>query len=132
MSTTDKYLKKGTKFAVVGASNSQDKYGYKVYKRLKDLGFTVYPINPREELIQGDYAYENLYQLPEKVDVLSFVVPPNVSLKVSQTAYEIGYKVYWYQPGSFNSDVINFHKDKPDTHSITTQCLLIETNEFQK
>jgi len=46
-------LDKNNKFAVIGASNNEEKYGYKVYKQLKKNGYQIYPINPREELIDG-------------------------------------------------------------------------------
>jgi uncharacterized protein len=117
------------KYAVIGASDSPEKYGYKVYKRLKRLGYTVYPVNPRRELVQGDKSYDNLYSLPEKVDVLNFVVPPDVSAKVTQTAIKIGYKVFWYQPGSFSKEVAKIHVGQ-DTQVINDHCILIETQHL--
>ncbi|MBD3280396.1 CoA-binding protein [Candidatus Dojkabacteria bacterium] len=118
-------------FAVVGASNNPEKYGYKIYKQLKEKGFEVYPINPREELIQGDKAYENLFQLPKQVDVLNFVVPPDVNKNVTKTAFEIGYKIFWYQPGSYDKGVLSLHDGK-DNLVISDQCLLIESGKIVK
>ena len=115
-------------FAVIGASNNSEKYGYKIYKQLKEKGFEVYPVNPREELVQGDKAYENLFQLPKKVDVLNFVVPPEVSKNVTETAFEIGYRTFWYQPGSYSKEVLDLHKGK-ETQVISDQCLLIESEK---
>ncbi|MBN1332055.1 CoA-binding protein [Candidatus Dojkabacteria bacterium] len=127
--TLEELLDHKHSFAVIGASNDPEKYGFKIYKQLKDKGFEVYPINPREELIQGDKAYENLYQLPRQVDVLNFVVPPDVSKSVTLTAFEIGYKNFWYQPGSYNKEVIALHENK-DNLVIADQCLLIESGRF--
>jgi len=122
-------LNKKNKFAIIGASNSEQKFGYKIYKQMRGLGFTVYPINPREELIQGDKAYENLLQLPEKVDILNFVVPPKVSASVTKTALELGYKIFWYQPGSYDKEVLELHKGE-DTQVISDKCLLIESGKL--
>ena len=127
--TIEELMNKKHSFAIVGASNNPEKYGYKIYKQLKDKGFEVYPINPREELVQGDEAFENLYQLPKQVDVLNFVVPPDVSKSVTETAFEIGYKIFWYQPGSYNPEVLALHEDK-DTTVISDQCLLIESTDL--
>lgn len=115
-------------FAVIGASNNEEKYGYKIYKQMKDADFEVYPVNPRNELVQGDRSYDNLYQLPKQVDVLNFVVPPEVSLSVTKTALKIGYKTFWYQPGSYNQEVLDLHKDL-DTKVISDRCLLIESSK---
>lgn len=123
-------LDKKHSFAIIGASNNEAKYGYKIFKQLKEKGFEVYPVNPREELIQGEISFENLRQLPKQVDVLNFVVPPEVSLSVTRTALEIGYKIFWYQPGSFNSEVLKLHEGK-DTEVINDQCLLIESSNYQ-
>jgi len=119
-------LDKNNKFAVIGASNNEEKYGYKVYKQLKKNGYQIYPINPREELIDGDKCYETLYSIKEfNVDVLSFIVPPAISLKVTQTALKLGYKTFWYQPGSYNKEVLALHEGL-DTKVVSDQCILIE------
>lgn len=119
----------GTKtIAVIGASNNEEKYGYKIYRQLKKVGFKIYPINPRNEQIQGDKSYENLYQLPEKVDVLNFVVPPKVSVNITKTAIKLGYKIFWYQPGSYDREVLELHKGQ-STRVVSDRCLLIESSE---
>ena len=112
-------------FAIIGASNNPEKYGYKIFKQLKDLKIPVYPINPREELIQGEKSFENVFQIPE-VDVLNFVVPPDVSLSVTKSALKRGFKIFWYQPGSYNDEVLKLHKDL-DTTVIAGQCVLLES-----
>ncbi len=114
-------------FAIIGASNNKDKYGFKIYKQLKDLNISVYPVNPREELIQNDKSYDNVFQLPPNVDVLNFVVPPEVSLKVTKSALKENFKIFWYQPGSYNKEVLDLHKDH-DTIVIAGQCVLLESN----
>lgn len=120
-------LDKKHSFAIIGASNAPEKYGYKIYKQLKEQGFEVYPVNPREELIQGDTAYENIIELPKKVDVLNFVVPPNVSKNVTINALNKNYKTFWYQPGSYNKEVLSLHEGM-DTKVISDQCLLVVTD----
>jgi predicted CoA-binding protein len=122
------YLDKKHSFAIIGASNNEEKYGYKIYKQMKKIGIKIFPINNKEDFIQGDKAYASLDLLPEKVDVLNFITPPNVSLIISQKAFDLGYMTYWYQPGSFDESVLAFHKDK-DTTLIINQCLLIESSK---
>ncbi len=117
-------------FAIIGASNNEEKYGYKIFKQLKQLGFKVYPVNPREDEVQGEKAYENMLELPEKVDVLNFVVPPEVSKKITENALNAGYKIFWYQPGSFDSEVLRLHETK-DTQVISDRCLLIESGSLK-
>lgn len=121
-------LDKKHSFAIIGASNSPEKYGYKIYKQLKAKDIEAYPINNKEPEIQGDKAYPDLAALPKKVDVLNFIVPPVVSLAISKEAYTAGYKIFWYQPGSFDEQVLEFHQGK-DTIVISDQCLLIVSSK---
>jgi len=61
--------------AVLGASNDPLKLGYEVFKNLKDYGGKVYPINIKEETVQGVKAYKNVKNIPEDVDLAVIVVP---------------------------------------------------------
>ena len=38
-------------WAVIGATHKTDKFGYKIYKCLKEHGYEVYPVNPNVESI---------------------------------------------------------------------------------
>ena len=52
------FLNKRNIFAVVGASRNPKKYGYQVYKDLKEAGYTVYPVNPNADEILGTDAIQ--------------------------------------------------------------------------
>ena len=41
-------------WAVIGATHKTDKFGYKIYKCLKEHGYEVYPVNPNVTSIDGD------------------------------------------------------------------------------
>lgn len=87
-------------WAVVGANDKKDKFGYKVYKKLKECGYTVYPINPGLSEIFGDVCYKSLADLPEKVDVVNFVVPEAIGISTLEKMKELDLKTAWLQPGA--------------------------------
>jgi len=60
------FLNKKNVFAVVGASRDPRKYGYQVYKDLKNAGYKVYAVNPNAQEILGDKCYQSLENLPCK------------------------------------------------------------------
>ena len=62
----DEYMKCGP-YAVVGASPDRNKYGNKVLRAYMQRGFTVYPINPKADEVEGLKAYPDLASLPEQV-----------------------------------------------------------------
>lgn len=111
-------------WAVVGASENKGKYGYKIYNRLKSLGYKVYPVNPNYEEINGDKCYVNLMSLPETPDVVNMVVSPKHGMKTVEEAAELGVKYLWLQPGTVNDELLNLAKEK-GVETIQA-CVLVE------
>ena len=87
-------------FAVVGASRDPEKYGYKVYKSLKRAGYKVYPVNPNADYIDGDPVYPLLDNVPEQIDCIVTVVPPEVTHEIIPQAGHLRIPYCWMQPGS--------------------------------
>ncbi len=94
-------------FAVVGASKDPSKYGHMVYVTLKNAGYTVYPVNPNADSIDGDTVYPRLDNLPERPDCVVTVVPPAVTETVAREAGKLGVRYLWMQPGSESEAAVN-------------------------
>ena len=102
---------KQRKFAVVGATDNTEKFGYKIFKNLKDRGFEVYPVNPKLKELDGTPVYPTLSDIPMKVDVVDFVVPPAVTEEILKECNKLGLKRIWLQPGSESQDAIQYCTD---------------------
>ncbi len=87
-------------FAVAGVSRDHAKYGYKVYRTLKTAGYTVYPINPNAEDIDGTPCYPMLENIPETIDCLVTVTPPSITEELVRIAGHLKIPYLWMQPGS--------------------------------
>jgi len=101
-------LERENVIAVVGASRDEEKYGHQVYRDLKEGGYTVYPVNPNASEILGDRCYPDLKSLPVKPDVVSVVVPPEVTEEVVKACKELGITRVWMQPGSESEKAIEY------------------------
>jgi predicted CoA-binding protein len=93
-------------WAVVGVSSSPEKYGYKIYKDLKNAGYTVYGINPKLTELDGDTIYPDLKSLPQKPSVVNLVVPPSATLAVIEECAQLGITRLWFQPGSESPEAV--------------------------
>lgn len=91
-------INKNFLYAVVGASNNEGKYGYKVFKDLLDGGYKVLPINPNEQEILKTKSYSTLSSVKEKIDVVIFVTQPAVTEKVLEEVKELKIQNVWMQP----------------------------------
>ena len=90
-------------WAVIGANQNPEKFGWKIYKRLKDKGYEVYPLNPAYETIDGDICYKSLSSMPKVPEVINMVVAPERGKPYIEEAAKLGVKYLWFQPGTFDS-----------------------------
>ena len=95
-------------WAVVGVSQDPTKYGARIFRTLRDAGYTVYPVNPKGGELDGSPVYASLADLPAKPDVVDLVVPPTVTEQLVVTAHELGLDRIWMQPGSESDKAIEF------------------------
>lgn len=93
-------------WAVIGVSCDTEKFGYKIYKRLKNKGYRAYAVNPLFEVIEGDKCYQDLSSLPEMPEVINIVVSPERGKPVIEEAAKLGIKYVWFQPGSYDVDLL--------------------------
>lgn len=94
--------------AVVGATDNLEKYGSIIYRDLKGRGYQVLAVNPGRDEVDGDPCYPSLHELPVRPDVIDFVVPADVGLRVARTAVQLGLDHIWLQPGAESPDLIDF------------------------
>ena len=105
-------------WAVIGATHKTEKFGYKIYKCLKDHGYEVYPVNPNIAEIDGDKCYSSLSALPVVPAVVDFVVPEAAGMAALDECKELGISTVWLQPGADKPSVVEKSTCfKPACHS---------------
>jgi len=118
-------INKELQYAVVGATNNTNKFGYKVYKDLLTANFKVIPINPKGGKILNNQVYENLTKFQNKIDIVVFVIPPKIVLEELKTIKELEIKKVWMQPGSQSDEAIQFCEDN-NIECIHDACIMIQ------
>ncbi|KAE8377665.1 CoA binding domain-containing protein [Aspergillus bertholletiae] len=104
------------RFAVAGASNDSNKFGYKILAWYHQHSLPVTPLNPRAPQIElPSHAYDTVASpraLPSPSQTsLSVVTPPAITLSLLQEAHSVGIPAVWLQPGTFDDTVLDFaHK----------------------
>mgnify|MGYP000961815003 CR=1 FL=1 len=110
MSIKQEMLEKKT-WAVVGVTAKKDKWGYKIFNILKEHNYETYGISPNYDEIEGNKIYHSLSELPVKIDVIDMVVSPKISLTTLEEAKELGIEYIFFQPGTYNDEVIEKAKE---------------------
>lgn len=93
--------------AVIGASNDRSKYGNKAVRAYQQRGFSVYPVNPNEEVVEGLKAYKSIAQVPVRPDLVSVYVRPEVLLKLLPEIAARGCNELWLNPGTESEEVLD-------------------------
>jgi len=102
-------------WAVVGASNSPSKYGYKIFNVMNNNGYRVFGVNPKGGELFGQRLFPNLESLKNEVKfnelVVDVVVPPEVTENIVKECKNLGISRVWLQPGSESKQAIEFCKN---------------------
>jgi predicted CoA-binding protein len=92
--------------AVIGASNNRSKYGNKAMRAYQQRGFTVYPVNPSESKVEGITAYASIGDVPERPNLISVYVRPQILLKLLPAIAAKGCDELWLNPGTESDEVL--------------------------
>ncbi len=122
-----KLKEQNTRIALVGASNDSSKFGNRIYLDLRKKGYNVFPINPKESKIEGDKTYASIDMMDKLPDIVNFVVPPKITIKVAQKAIELGIAYLWFQPGTESDELEQLLGSNPDIKYLINSCIMVET-----
>lgn len=110
-------------WAVIGANENPEKYGNMIFRKLLSRGYTVYPVNPLRESVEGHKCYKDLSSLPEVPEVLDMVVSPKRGMPIIAEAARLGVRNIWLQPGTFDDALLALIEEKGLT--AVQACVLV-------
>ncbi len=92
--------------AIIGASNDRNKFGNKAVRAFGQQGYEVFPVNPREETVEGLRAFKSITEVPVRPQMISVYLPPAVLLKVLSDIAAKGCDELWLNPGTESGEVL--------------------------
>ena len=63
------------RFAVAGVSRDPAQAANAVYRKLRDSGFEVFPVNPKADSVRSIRCYADVREIPDPVDLAIVSVP---------------------------------------------------------
>lgn len=85
------------KLAIAGVSANPKKFGYTIFKDLREKGFDICPVNPKVDKIDGVKCYSSVNELPDEYKKLFIVTPKTATDEVLKDASEKGINHVWIQ-----------------------------------
>lgn len=92
--------------AIIGASSNREKFGNKAVRAYLSKGWLVFPINPREEFIEGVKCHKSIKDLKQKPDRISIYLPPAVTSSIIPELKEVLAKEVILNPGAESDELI--------------------------
>jgi acyl-CoA synthetase (NDP forming) len=88
------YIFRPRSVAVIGASNNRERWGYETMQNILRAGFrgAIFPIHPKEKVVQGFKAYPSVLDVPDNIDLAVFVVNAAQCLKAMKECAQKGVK----------------------------------------
>lgn len=92
--------------AIIGASADPSKYSNKSLRAHVAAGFDVYPVNPKEDNIEGLKCYRSVLDIPVALERVSLYVPPSVGVKLLDDIAKKGCRELWVNPGAESPELM--------------------------
>jgi predicted CoA-binding protein len=86
--------------AIIGASNDPNKFGNKAVRAFLQQGFSVFPLNTKESIIDGLKCYKSIQEINETIDEVSLYVPPQLVAPLLEAIAKKNIKKVWFNPGT--------------------------------
>lgn len=91
------------RIAVAGVSRSGLLTGNGIYKKFRDDGYEVFPVNPKAETIEGDRCYPSVKEIPGGVDGVIIVTSPDLTEQIVRDCVEAGVRRVWMHNNTFGA-----------------------------
>ena len=99
MSLEEDILNRYRTVAVVGLASNPERPSHRVARYLKEQGYRIIPVNPRETEVLGEKCYPDLCAVPEPIEVVDIFREAKAVPRVVAQAMYVGAKVIWMQEG---------------------------------
>jgi uncharacterized protein len=86
----------GRRIAVAGVSRTGNQPANAIFRRLRDTGHEVVPVNPNTTAVEGQKCYSDLGSIPGAIDGVMVVTHPDASVEVVRQAVSRGIRQIWF------------------------------------
>jgi predicted CoA-binding protein len=106
----------GKRIAVAGVSRDPRQTANAIYRKLRDSGYEVFPVNPRTDTAEGTRCYPDLAAIPGAIDGLVVVTPPGAALDLVRQCADRGVRRIWFHrlvgAGSGSAEAVSVARER--------------------
>jgi uncharacterized protein len=83
------------RLAVCGVARDGGNPANLIYRRLRDDGYEVLPVNPSADAVEGDRCFHSVMEIPGVVEGVVIATPPEAALSVVEECVAAGVPRVW-------------------------------------
>lgn len=112
--------------AVLGLSPDPSKASHRVAAYLKEAGYTIIPVYPKEDEILGEKVYRSLAEIPFEVDMVDIFRKPKALIDIAKVVLErTDVKCFWAQQGIVNNEAAQM-VENAGIKVVQNKCTMVE------
>jgi len=96
---------RGRRIAVAGVSRHSSQAANAVFRKLRNSGYEVFPINPKASEVEGVKCYSDIGAVPGQLDGVVIVTSPGISVQIVRQCSEHGVRRVWFHRSFGNGSV---------------------------
>lgn len=86
----------GKRIVVAGVSRSGTAPANAIFRKFRDAGYDVVPVNPNASQVEGQDCYPDVGSVPGQVHGVMVATPPSISAEIAHAALERGVRHIWF------------------------------------
>ncbi|MDE1940261.1 MAG: CoA-binding protein [Alphaproteobacteria bacterium] len=86
----------GKRFAVAGVSRDSKQPANAIYRKLREAGFEVLPVNPKAAEVEGVRCYSDIVSIPGALDGVVIATHPDAARDVVRQCGDKGVRHVWF------------------------------------
>ena len=118
-------LTKARTVAVVGLSSDPLRPSFGVSEYMQQKGYRIIPVNPNEQMVLGEKAYNDLAAVPEKIDLVDVFRRPEFVLEIVDEVIRLRIPAVWLQEGVVHQAAAKKARDA-GVFVVMDKCILKE------
>ncbi|MDH4036061.1 MAG: CoA-binding protein [Candidatus Krumholzibacteria bacterium] len=100
----------GRRIAVAGVSRKGDAAANAIFKKLRDGGYEVFPVNPNAQTVEDVICYPDVASIPGPLDGVVIATHPDISAAIVRQCKDRGVARVWFHrsfgAGSVSSEAV--------------------------
>ncbi|MCX6641173.1 MAG: CoA-binding protein [bacterium] len=126
---TDQEIYNHEPIAIFGVSSQRKSFGTAVFQELRKKGTSVYAINPKGGMVDGQTVFTSLKQLPERAAAAVILVRGEGAIEAVEECSREGVNIVWLQGASNTPELRKLCKEL-ELQLVSGPCILMPMGGF--